>query len=157
MAGAQPSALQFLCIYWHFIYNSWSLKIVPSATQNTGDTSKNGAQLCAVLELVVLEIHIVGSNKIRIHTATSDNEPEPAVAMDMFTNYVGSERCVVYTIVLSVNDLFKPGTARQNTHEFDQPSYFNQHPKLLIRQLAKQKESGITNERLELPKLWHQQ
>lgn len=74
-----------LGITWHFIDSSWNLKRIPIGTQHIGEASKNAFQLCAILEQVVQDNHIIGLNNIRIHTATSANEPATAVAMDMFT------------------------------------------------------------------------
>lgn len=49
-----------------------------------------------------------GSKSNCVYTPTSDNEAATAKAMDLFTNYDGSVRCVVHTIALVVNDVTKP-------------------------------------------------
>ena len=149
-------------VTWHFIDSSWTLKSVPIATQSVGDASKTGVQLCAILEQLVQENLIVGSERLRIHTATSDNEPATALATDLFTNYVGSIRCVVHTIALSVNDVFKPSKPWQKVldHVNKVTSYFNQHPKANMLFLAKQQSAGVTQDRLQylkhdIPTRWH--
>ena len=56
---------------------------------------------------------IVVSDNIRVHTATTDNEPAAALSVDLFTNFVGSVRCAAHTLALAVNYFFKTGTQWQ--------------------------------------------
>ena len=58
---------------------------------------------------------IVGSDDIRVHTATTDNEPATALAVDLFTNYVGSVRCIVHTLSLAVNEVSRAEHSGRNT------------------------------------------
>ena len=51
----------------------------------------------------------VVSDDICVHTETTDNEPATALALDLFTNYLGSVRCIAHTLALAVNDGFKRG------------------------------------------------
>lgn len=68
--------------------------------------SKSGSHLFAILEEIVYQNPIVGSDMICIHKATSENEPTTAIAMDLLTNFVGSIRCVVHTLDLVAKDVF---------------------------------------------------
>lgn len=135
----------------HFVNTEWALESIPIATLDIGDASKNGRHLCAFLEEIVQSSPVVGSEIIRVHTATSDNEAATALAMDLFTNYVGSVRCVVHTLALVVNGVFTPGTEWQklmNTVNKTK-TYFRNHPKANMLFRAEQRSEGVTNDRLQ--------
>lgn len=44
---------------------------------------------CAIMEEITKTYVIVGSDKILVHKARTDNEPWTALEVDSFTNYVG--------------------------------------------------------------------
>lgn len=138
-------------VTWHFVDSSWKLRIIPIATQNVADASKNGTQICAVMEQAMPHNIVVGSQTIREHTATSDNEHVTALATDLYTNDVCVVRCVVHTVAQAVNDVFQPGKACQKYMDVINlvTIFFNQHPKENIRLLRKHHCSVVTQDLLQ--------
>ena len=94
---------------------------------------------------------IVSSSKIRVHIASTDNEAATARAVDLFTNFVGSVRCVVHTVALAVNDLFTPTSAWQKFMDVvnQVTKYFRHLTNAEQRLIAMQLESGVTHDRVE--------
>lgn len=134
----------------NYVDKDWSLKCIPIASLNIGDASKSSIQLRALLDEIVRENEIIGSDNIRIHKVTTDNEPAGALAVDLFTNFVGAVRCVVHTLTLSVNDVFVIGTPWKKHLEIVNrvTLYFNFHPKASMLLQKKQKEQGATQDRI---------
>lgn len=151
-----------LGITWNFIDSSWCLKCIPICMLNTGTASKSAEQLRSIVTELLKQSMIVGSDNIRIHTATSDNEPAVGLACDLFTNFSGSVRCVVHTLALCVNDVFtttSPWKAYM-THINKVTSYFNFHTKANLLFLEKQRKAGVTDDRLhrlkhDVATRWH--
>lgn len=50
---------------------------------------------------------IVGSDAIRVYTATSDNEAATVLAVDGLTNFFSCVQFVLHTLLLAVNDVFE--------------------------------------------------
>lgn len=151
-----------LGVTWHIVDENWRLRCIPVATLNTADSSKNGRQMCAIIEKVMKNNLIVGSEKIRVHTATTDNEPATALAVDLFTNYDGSVRCVAHTLALAVNDVFKPSSPWQKYMDTvnSVTSFFNQNQKADMLLRKNQADRGITQDRMQtlkhdIPTRWH--
>lgn len=151
-----------LGITWHFIDEKWNLQSIRISTLNTGGASKSGMQLCHIMEEVLIQSPILGSEKVRVFTGTSDNEPATTLGVDLLTNYVGSIRCTVHTIALAINDVFKEGTAwkKYMDHVNKVTTYFNQHPKANQLLVATQLDHGITDDRIQklkhnIPTRWH--
>lgn len=96
-------------VSWHFVNTEWGFQSILITTLDIGHASKNGMQMCAILEEILKSSLAVGSEVIRVRTTTSDDEEATALAMDLVTNYLGSVRCVVHTLALVVNDVFTPG------------------------------------------------
>lgn len=65
-----------------FIDSAWSLQSIPIATLDIGDTSKNCTQLCVILEENMHNNPVVGSESIRVHTVTSDNDAATSLETD---------------------------------------------------------------------------
>lgn len=151
-----------LGITWKFNDDAWRLKCIPVCMLNTGTASKSGEQVCSIVTEVLKQNLVIGSEKISIHTITSDNEASVALACDLLTNYVGSVRCVVHTLALCVNDVFTDGTTWQTymDHVNKVTSYFNYHAKSNVLFIEKQRAAGVTNDRLHrlkhnIPTRWH--
>ena len=151
-----------LGVTWHFVDNAWRLRSIPIAMLNTGAASKSGEQLRCIVTEVLKESEIVGSETIRMHTVTSDNEPAVKLACDLLTNYVGSVRCVVHSLALCVNDVFKEGRPWQKylDHVNKVTTYFNFHSKANVLLKQKQVDSGVTNDRIkrlkhDISTRWH--
>lgn len=151
-----------LGVTWHFVDTDWRLRCIPIAALNLGDAAKKGKALCALIESVMSNNIIVGSDNIRVHTATTDNEPATALAVDLFTNYVGSVRCAAHTLALAVNDVFQTGTQWQKYMDTvnSVTSYFNQNQKAYMLFRKKQRQRGVTSDRLQTLKhdiqtRWH--
>ena len=147
---------------WHFIDEAWKLKCLPIAALDTGTACKSSEQLRAIVEEILKESSVVGSDRITVHTITSDNEPSMARAVDLLTNYVGSVRCIVHTLALCVNDVFQPDSPWQKymDHVNRVTSYFNYHPKAVQLLKRKQRESGVGQDRThylkhDVPTRWH--
>lgn len=98
---------------WQFIDEGWMLRSIPIATLNLQDAAKSGVQLCYIMEEVLTQNSIIGSDHVPVFTATSDNEAATALNVDLLTNYVGSVSCTVHTIAVAVNDVFKVGKSWQ--------------------------------------------
>ena len=81
---------------------------MPVATLNMGMVSKTGQQLRCIIHEILEQNPIVGSDDVRVHTATSDNEESTALGVDLLTNCVGSVRCVGHTLALAVMTFWKP-------------------------------------------------
>lgn len=64
-------------------------------------------QLCDILEDIMEHNPVVGCNNISVHIDKSDNEASTDQAVYLYTNHVGSVRCVFYTISLAVNDVLE--------------------------------------------------
>lgn len=77
-----------LRVTWHNVDENRTLKCIPIAAVNTGTRQRSGKQLCSLLEDIVQHNIIIGSEDIRIHTVTTDNEPATCLAVDLMTNYV---------------------------------------------------------------------
>lgn len=151
-----------LGVTWHFVDDDWRLRCIPISALNTGTASKSGEQLRCIVNEIMSESEIIGSDAIRIHTVTSDNEASVKLACDLLTNYVGSVRCVVHTLALCVNGVFEAGKPWQNylNHVNKVTKYFNYHSKAAILLKQKQIDSGVTNDRLhrlkhDIPTRWH--
>lgn len=147
---------------WHFIDDNWRMKSIPIAMLNTGTASKSAEQLRSIMEEIIRDNSIIGADCIRVHAVTSDNEAAVALSCDLLTNFVGSVRCVVHTIALAVNDVFKDGTPWQlyMEHVNKVTTYFNQHKKATILLMEKEASTGITQDRLrrlkhDIPTRWH--
>ena len=140
-----------LGITWHYVDSSWRLKSMPIATRNIGTASKSAVQTCAILEDVMQHNPVVGSADIRVHTATTDNEAATARAADLYTNFVGSVRCVVHTIALAVNDVFTPESPWKMYMDVvnQVTSYFRHHTKMEQRLIELQLSEGVTRDRIE--------
>eukprot|EP00171_Calliarthron_tuberculosum_P001466 IDg1466t1 len=98
------SGAPILGVTWHYIDGSWKLQTIPVTTLHLGTASKTGEQLRCIVEELLQQSSIIGSDKIRVHTATSDNEASAALAVDLLTNYVGSVRCIVHSMALVMKD-----------------------------------------------------
>lgn len=151
-----------LGITWNFVDDTWRLKCIPICMLNTATASKSAEQLRSIVTEVLKNSPVVGSDKVRVHTATSDNEPAVGLACDLLTNFVGSVRCVVHTMALCVNDVFTESSPWQKymNHINKVTSFFNYHTKANILFLQKQKRSGVTNDRFhylrhDIPTRWH--
>ena len=151
-----------LGITWHFIDDSWRLCSIPITTLNTGTASKSAEQLRSIVDCVLRNSVIIGSEKISIHTITSDNEPSVALGVDLLTNYVGSVRCVVHTLALCVNDVFTDDAPWQRYMDVvnNVTKYFNYHGKAAALLKEKQMESGVKNDRIhrlkhDIPTRWN--
>ena len=151
-----------LGVTWNYIYHLWRLKCVPICILNTRDAYKSSEQLRCIVDEVLKESPVIGSDDISIHTITSYNEPSVARACDILTNCVGSIRSVVQTIALCVKDVFEEGIVwQQYMHRVkDVTKYFKYHTKASVLLLQKQSEGGVTNDRLkrlkhEIPTRWH--
>lgn len=151
-----------LGITWHFIDDSWRLCSIPITTLNTGTASKSAEQLRSIVDCVLKNSTIIGSDKISIHTITSDNEPSVALGVDLLTNYVGSVRCVVHTLALCVNDVFSDDAPWQRYMDVvnNVTKYFNYHGKAYSLLKEKQMDSGVTPDRIrrlkhDIPTRWH--
>lgn len=97
-----------LGIIWHYIDSDWSTRCVPVEPLNMVMSSKTGQQLRCIAQEILEQNPIVGSDEIRVHTATSNNEAETAVYL--LTNHFGSVRCVFHMLALAVNVVFESGT-----------------------------------------------
>lgn len=152
-ADGWSSALRapILGITWHFVDSAWRLRTVPIATRFLGDASKTGLQLCAVLEDVLHNSPVVGSDKIKVHTCTTDNEAAAARAADLLTNFVGSIRCVVHTISLAVQDGFTPQSPWQKYLDVvnQVTTYFRYHSKAEHCLNRVQLDNGVTSDRIQ--------
>ena len=152
-----------LGVTWSFIDDAWRLRSVPISMLNIGGVPKTAEQLRSIVTEILKHSLVVGSENIRIHTITSDNEPATALACDLLTNFVGSVRCVVHSLALCVNDVFAEGSAWQQymNHVNKITSYLNYHSRANVMLLERQKQSdGITNDRLQrlnhdVPTRWH--
>ena len=97
---------------------TWKLNTAPMTLLKIVTASKTSEQLCAIFHSFMTDNAIVGSEKVKIHTVTSDNETSVARCVDLLTNFVGSVRCVVQTSALCVNDVIEndPPWQRQMDH-----------------------------------------
>ena len=77
-----------LCISWNLLDEEKWLRCVPTSTLNTGSSSKFGEQFRCIVNEIVKESEIVGSDSIRIRTVSSDNEAAFMLASDLMTDYV---------------------------------------------------------------------
>ena len=142
----------FLAITWNYIDvdidDAWRLRSVPIAILNTRSASESGEQLRCIVDEVLRHSNIVGSDSLRIHTITSDNQASVKIACDLLTNHVGSVRCVVHTLALCVNDAFKEGEPWQLylEHVNKVTYYFNYHAKANFLLKEMQSESGVTED-----------
>lgn len=138
------------------------MNCVPIATLNMGMVSKTGQQLRCIIQEILEQNTIVGSDDVRVHTATNDNEASTALAVDLLTNFVGSVRCVVHTLALAVSDVFETGTVwkKHFDHVNKVTTYCNHHQKAAQLLAQKQAEEGVTRDRLQrlkhdIPTRWH--
>lgn len=94
---------------------------------------------------------VVGSESIRVHTATSGNEAATAMEMELLTNYVGSVLCVVHTLALVVEDVFKPETEWQKLMNVVNKTtiYFRNHPKANMMFSRDKKAEGTKKNRIQ--------
>ena len=116
---------------WHFIDSDWNLKSIPLCSLNIRLSNKTGTQLCSIMEEVLRSRKIVGSESITVNTVTTDNEAAVSKSADLLTNYVGSVRCVVHSLALTINDVFKEGKNwTLHVEEVNKvTSYFKYHQK----------------------------
>lgn len=57
----------------------------------------------------------IGSDNIKVYTATSNTEGAAALKVDMLTNYLVLIRCVVHTVALCVKEVFNRGILWQSS------------------------------------------
>ena len=94
---------------------------------------------------------IVRSNNVNLFAATSDNEAAIALAVDLMTNFVGSVMCIVHTLALAVNDVFKDEESQWSValqYVNYVTTYFNQHPAACQLLVRKQLQRGISADRV---------
>lgn len=95
---------------------------------NVVEASQNGRQLRAIIKTIITQNSIVGSDNVRVFSATTDNEPATALGADLLTNGVGSVRCVVHTVINDV--VFEVHSwNKYMAHVENVTSFFNQYPK----------------------------
>lgn len=118
------------------------------ATMDILSTYKTGKQLFAVLDESFESSPIVGSDKIRIHTGTSNREAASSMEIDLLKNDVWSVRCVVHTFALAVRDVFMPGTEWQNFMDTVNKTtkYFRHHPEANMMFRDMQRSEVVSND-----------
>lgn len=95
-----------LGITWHFVHNDWSLNSFPISVINTDTAPEFVVQLRALIEYILRENKIVGGDDVKLYTGTYDNEAAMEILVDLWTKRLGSVRCVVHALQLTVNDVF---------------------------------------------------
>ena len=71
---------------WHFIDDQWRMKSVPVSLLNTWTASKSAEQLRSIMNEIISDNSVIGSDKIKVHAVTSDNEATVANSYDLLTN-----------------------------------------------------------------------
>ena len=147
---------------WHYCDEQWALRSVPIASINMSTCRKTVSQLCEIMEEILAQSEIVGSDDVSSFTVTTDNEGAAALSADILTNFVGSVRCVVHSLALCVNAVFKQTTAWQKLmdHVNKVTTYFNHHQKAAQLLIELQKEKNVPNDRIQklkhdIPTRWH--
>lgn len=107
MVDGRNAALgsSILGVTWHFIDSNWKMRCVPIAILNMTTAVKTGQKMRCVIEKVLEQSPVVGSDDIRVYTAPSDNEAATALAVDLLTNFIGPVLCIVHILSLAVNEV----------------------------------------------------
>lgn len=98
---------------------------------NTEVAYKSADQLGCVVTDMLKHGMVIRSDDISIHTVKSDNEAALPLACGFLTNIVGSVRCVTYTLVLCVDNVFTESSPWKEymNNISKETSYFNYHGK----------------------------
>ena len=72
---------------WKFIEENWLIKSIPFPMLNTGTASKTAKQLKCIIQEVIRDNSVIGSNRIRIHAITSKTQAALALFRDLLTNF----------------------------------------------------------------------
>lgn len=88
---------------FHFIDRTWKLRSFPICFFDTVDLGKSSEDHRQIIQAAVDRSDKVGKN-VLIFSATSDNEPAVALAIDRYLNFSGSVRCICHSLSLSIND-----------------------------------------------------
>lgn len=109
-------------------------------------TSKSAEQVRSIVKKVLKYRPIICSEKLRVHTITSDYETSVVLAVQLLTNYVGSVRCVAISLALCVNEDFLPDAHWQMYMELVEKvtKHFNYHVKDYVLLREKQLAAEIT-------------
>lgn len=107
--------------------------------------SKSDEKLCSIATEVLRNSMEIGLDEISIITNKSDNEASVALSCDLLANVLGSVRCVVYMLSVSVNEFFSEDSPWQiyinNINKVI--SYVNYHATAIILFIEKRKSSAV--------------
>lgn len=125
--------------------DTWRLRSIPIVFLNIRAASKSSEQLRFIMNEVLKERKIVGSETFRMHAVTSDYEAAFKLACDLRTNYVGSVCCIVDRPAIYVNDVFEAGFPLKKYlyHVNKLTTYLNFHSMAKVLLKKKQVHSGV--------------
>lgn len=118
-------------VTWHSIDSNCNVRCIPITILIMTAAVTLIQEMRCIIEEVLEQNPFVGSDDIRVYTATIDNEVATALAVDLLTNLVGSVRFVGHTLSLAVDVVFEDemvwGKYLQHTNTV--ATYFYHHQK----------------------------
>jgi len=150
-SGAPVAGLTF-----NFVNADWNLVAMPVSFFDTGDAVKDGPGHKRILEAALTDNPRLGDD-VLIYSGVTDNEPAPALGMDLYLNFGGALRCNDHSLALVVihaadesvylNKLVAQVAAIT--------TYVNKHPKIGRQLYAVQLEERPADRIMLLEKLIH--